>query len=78
MVSPFNSYYFARVPHEKLATGQGIFHFFRILMGGVGTSIFVTTWQRRATHHHSNLVDSINPFSPVSKELLAISIAMIL
>ncbi|QVL56795.1 MAG: DHA2 family efflux MFS transporter permease subunit [Simkaniaceae bacterium] len=70
-LAPLTAITFARVPHEKLATGQGIFHFFRILMGGVGTSIFVTTWQRRATHHHSNLVDSINPFSPVSKELFS-------
>lgn len=68
-LAPLTAITFARIPHHQLATGQGIFHFFRILMGGVGTSIFVTVWERRATHHHSNLVDSINPFSPVSKEL---------
>lgn len=68
-LAPLTAITFARIPHEQLATGQGIFHFFRILMGGVGTSIFVTVWERRATHHHSNLVDSINPFNPVSKQL---------
>ncbi len=67
--APLTAITFARFPHNQLATGQGIFHFFRILMGGVGTSIFVTIWDRRATHHHSNLVDSINPFNPISKEL---------
>lgn len=70
-LAPLTAITFARVPQEKLATGQGIFHFFRILMGGVGTSIFITTWERRATHHHSNLVDSINPFNPTSKELFS-------
>ncbi|MCB1071695.1 MAG: DHA2 family efflux MFS transporter permease subunit [Chlamydiia bacterium] len=70
-LAPLTAITFARIPHHQLATGQGIFHFFRILMGGVGTSIFVTIWERRATHHHSNLVDSINPFNPISKELFS-------
>ena len=70
-LAPLTAITFARIPHEQLATGQGLFHFFRILMGGVGTSIFVTIWERRATHHHSNLIDSINPFNPISRELLS-------
>lgn len=68
-LAPLTAISFAYFPHEKLATGQGVFHFFRILMGGVGTSLFVTIWERRATHHHSNLVDSINVFNPISKSL---------
>lgn len=68
-LAPLTAISFAHFPNNKLAMGQGMFHFFRILMGGVGTSIFVTFWGRRATHHHSNLVDSINPYNPISKEL---------
>lgn len=68
-LAPLTAITFAHFSPDKLATGQGIFHFFRIFMGGVGTSLFVTTWNRRATHHHSNLVDSINPFNPISKDL---------
>ncbi len=70
-LAPLTAISFSRVSLEKLAMGQGMFHFFRILMGGVGTSIFVTVWERRATRHHSNLVDTINPFNPNSKELFA-------
>lgn len=70
-LAPLTAITFARVPIEKLAMGQGVFHFWRILMGGVGTSIFVTLWERRGTYHHSNLVDSINPFNPTSKSLFA-------
>lgn len=70
-LAPLTALSFAHFPSHKLAMGQGIFHFFRILMGGVGTSVFVTMWERRATHHHSNLVDSVNHFNPVSKELFA-------
>lgn len=68
-LAPLTAITFARVPTEKLAMGQGMFHFFRILMGGVGTSVFVTVWERRGTYHHSNIVDSINPYNPISKEL---------
>lgn len=68
---PLTAIAFAHVPSEKLAMGQGIFHFWRILMGGVGTSVVVTMWQRRGTHHHSNLVDSINPYNPISKQLFS-------
>ena len=42
-LAPLTAITFSKVSQDKLATGQGIFHFFRILMGGVGTSIFVTT-----------------------------------
>ncbi|QVL54970.1 MAG: DHA2 family efflux MFS transporter permease subunit [Simkaniaceae bacterium] len=70
-LAPITAITFARVPTEKLAMGQGMFHFFRILMGGVGTSIFVTVWERRGTHHHSNIIDSINQYNPISRELFA-------
>jgi|JI10StandDraft_1071094.scaffolds.fasta_scaffold04200_19 DHA2 family multidrug resistance protein len=70
-MAPLTAISFAHISNEKLAMGQGMFHFFRILMGGIGTSIFVTIWTRRAIHHHSNLVDTINPFNPNSKALFA-------
>lgn len=66
-LAPLTAITFAHFTPEKLATGQGIFHFFRILMGGVGTSIFVTFWERRATFHHSNITQAVNPYNPASK-----------
>ncbi len=70
-LAPLTALSFAHVPAEKMAMGQGMFHFFRIFMGGVGTSIFTTMWERRGTHHHSNLVDTINKYNPVSKQLFS-------
>lgn len=70
-LAPLTAISFAHFPASKLPMGQGIFHFFRIFLGGVGASTSVTLWQRRATHHHSNLVDTINPYNPVSKELFS-------
>lgn len=70
-MAPLTAISFARFPNDKLAMGQGMFHFCRIFLGGVGTSLFVTIWGRRATHHHSNLSDTINPFNPNSHALFA-------
>lgn len=70
-LAPLTAISFAHFPNDKLAMGQGMFHFCRIFLGGVGTSLFVTLWGRRATHHHSNLSDTINPFNPNSNALFA-------
>lgn len=71
-LSPLMALTFAYIPREKLPTATGIFHFFRIFMGGVGTSLSVTLWERRGTHHHSNLADSINPLNPNSQNLYSL------
>ncbi|MCB1115714.1 MAG: DHA2 family efflux MFS transporter permease subunit [Chlamydiia bacterium] len=70
-LAPLTAISFAHIGKDHLAMASGMFHFFRIMMGGVGTSIFVTFWARRATHHHSHLVDTINPFNPNSKALFS-------
>ena len=70
-LAPLTALSFAHFQSENLAMGQGIFHFFRILMGGIGTSLYVTLWERRAALHHSHLVESINPFNPMSNQFFA-------
>ncbi|MBS0629690.1 MAG: DHA2 family efflux MFS transporter permease subunit [Verrucomicrobia bacterium] len=49
------------IPLEKLPSSTGMFHFFRAMMGGVGTSIFTTLWTRRNEFHHANLVAEVIP-----------------
>lgn len=59
---------------NKLSTASGIFHFFRVLMGGVGTALFTILWERRRTFHHSNITSNLNDFNPLfnkSKEILS-------
>ncbi|MEM7174790.1 MAG: DHA2 family efflux MFS transporter permease subunit [Chlamydiota bacterium] len=70
-LAPLTAVSFAHFPASKLASGQGVFHFFRIFMGGIGASAVVTIWERRTTHHHQYLVDSINPYHPISQELFS-------
>ncbi len=70
-LAPLTAISFAHFPKDKLAAGQGIFHFCRIFMGGVGASLVVTMWERRSIHHHQYLANAINPYRPVSNELFA-------
>lgn len=49
------------IPLEKLPSSTGMFHFFRAMMGGVGTSVFTTVWTRRSAFHHSNIVAEVLP-----------------
>jgi DHA2 family multidrug resistance protein len=55
------------IPIERLPASTGMFHFFRAMMGGVGTSVFTTMWVRRSAFHHSNIVAEVLPSrEPVS------------
>lgn len=37
---------------EELPNATGIFHFIRAMVGGIGTSVFTTLFQRRTIFHH--------------------------
>ncbi len=52
------------IGNESLASGTGMFHFVRAMMGGVGTAMFTTIWERRTEYHHQVLGESLTPFSP--------------
>lgn len=47
------------IPTEKLPQATGVFHFFRALSGGFGTSIFTTIWIRRSAYHHERIGESL-------------------
>ncbi|KAF3363141.1 Multidrug export protein EmrB [Chlamydiales bacterium STE3] len=62
----------SQVPNEQLASASGLFNFIRLLAGGgFGTSLFVTLWSRREDYHHSYLIESISPYSPLSRQLFS-------
>jgi len=69
--APISVLSFTYIKPERLPSATGVFHFLRIFMGGVGTSLSVTLWERRATFHHSHLADTINPYNPNSKALFS-------
>ena len=49
----------------------GLSNFVRITAGAVGTSVFTTLWESRASLHHANLVQSISLSNPASVQALA-------
>ena len=59
------------VPAKDLPSAMGIFHFFRSMVGGVGTSVFTTLWIRRTYFHHERIGASLtrfNPFTPPASD----------
>ena len=50
--------------------GLGTVNFARITAGSFGTSITTTLWDRRATLHHAQLVEHLDPSDPVTAQAL--------
>jgi MFS transporter, DHA2 family, multidrug resistance protein len=55
---------------DRVPAASGLLNFCRILAGSFGTSIVTTAWDRRATLHHSQLVDHLTPGSSVTSNAL--------
>src|ERR1700758_1706055 len=56
---------------ERIPAASGLFNFARITAGAFGTSITTTLWDRRATLHHSQLVERMTGSDPASSQALA-------
>jgi len=56
---------------DKIPAASGLFNFARITAGSFGTSITTTLWDRRATLHHSQLVEHMTGADPASAQALA-------
>jgi MFS transporter, DHA2 family, multidrug resistance protein len=59
------------LPPERIPGAAGLFNFARITAGSFGTSITTTLWDRRATLHHSQLVEHMTGADPASTQALA-------
>lgn len=66
---PLTQIGFSEIPNKEISSSSGLYNFIRLIMGGgVGTSIFVTLWQRREIYHRSVLVDNLTPFNPAYQQ----------
>ena len=61
----------AGLPPERIPSASGLSNFARITAGSFGTSITTTVWDRRATLHHAQLVEHLDPSSPVTAQALS-------
>jgi MFS transporter, DHA2 family, multidrug resistance protein len=72
---PLISLSLSGLPSARIPAAAGLYNFARIIAGSFGTSIITTFWDRRATLHHSVLVEAVssNPLalSPVLGDLQA-------
>jgi DHA2 family multidrug resistance protein len=59
------------LPPSRIPSASGVMNFARILAGSFGTSIVTTMWDRRATLHHSQLVERLANGSPATDAALA-------
>ena len=55
---------------ERIPSASGLFNFARITAGSFGTSITTTLWDRRATLHHSQLIEHMSSADPVTASAL--------
>lgn len=60
----------AGLPGHRIPAAAGLSNFVRILMGGVGSSIFTTAWDRRSELHHAQLTEQANSFNPAFNQSL--------
>jgi MFS transporter, DHA2 family, multidrug resistance protein len=56
---------------DRIPNASGLFNFARITAGSFGTSIFTTFWDRRATLHHSQLIEHLARDNPATNAALA-------
>ena len=68
---PLISLSLSGLPPERIPSASGLFNFARITAGSFGTSITTTLWDRRATLHHSQLVEHMTGSDPASAQALA-------
>ena len=57
---PLQAILFSGLPPERMPSAAGLSNFVRITAGAVGTSLFTTLWESRATLHHAQLAESVN------------------
>ncbi len=58
------------LPPERVPAASGLFNFARITAGAFGTSLVTTLWDRRATMHHSQLIERLTNGNPVAGQAI--------
>jgi len=57
---PLQAILFSGLTPDRMPSAAGLSNFVRITAGAVGTSLFTTLWENRASLHHAQLAESIN------------------
>ena len=57
---PLQAIIFSGLTPDRMPSAAGLSNFVRITAGAIGTSLFTTLWENRASLHHAQLADAIN------------------
>jgi len=57
---PLQAIVFSGLTPDRMPAAAGLSNFVRITCGAVGTSLFTTLWDNRASLHHAQLAETIN------------------
>ena len=57
---PLQAIVFSGLSPQQTPSAAGLSNFVRITAGAVGTSLFTTLWENRASLHHAQLVESVH------------------
>ncbi len=67
---PLQAIVFSGLTPDRLPSAAGLSNFVRITAGAVGTSLFTTLWENRATLHHAQLAEAINATNNTATQTL--------
>lgn len=67
---PLQAILFSGLTPERMPSAAGLSNFVRITAGAVGTSLFTTLWENRASLHHAQLAENINNGSNTAMQTL--------
>ncbi|MBC7484966.1 MAG: DHA2 family efflux MFS transporter permease subunit [Rhizobacter sp.] len=68
---PLQAIVFSGLTPDKMPSAAGLSNFVRITAGAVGTSLFTTLWESRATMHHAQLAEAVNRGNDTAVQTIA-------
>ena len=68
---PLQAIVFSGLTPDKMPSAAGLSNFVRITAGAVGTSLFTTLWESRATMHHAQLTEAVNRGNDAAVQTIA-------
>jgi len=68
---PLNAIILSGLPPERIPSATGLANFCRMLLGGFGSSIATTMWERRSSLHHARLTESATIFNSAFEHSLS-------
>ena len=68
---PLQAIVFSGLTPDKMPSAAGLSNFVRITAGAIGTSLFTTLWESRATMHHAQLTEAVNRGNDAAVQTIA-------